>query len=76
VQRFRLIDITDEGNNNEISKILYPIIYLADKNPNKIIDIKLNVDFTIQDGKRKPWLIKDFIQILNKFDINNVHNII
>jgi len=70
------IDITDEAINDEIYKILYPVIYIANKNTNGILNIKCNVDFTIEDEQRKPWLIKEFIQTLSKFDINNVCNII
>ena len=69
-------DITDEEINKEIYKLLYPIIYLADKNPNNILNIKLNIDFTIKDGKKQPWLIKGFIESLEKLGIQNIYNII
>jgi len=70
------IKFTDENINNEIYKTLYPIIYLVEKYLNETLNIKLNVDFTIQDGKKQPWLIKDFIETLDKFNIYNVYNII
>jgi len=70
------IEFTDQNINKEIYKILYPIIYLIDKTNDKILNIKLNVDFTIQDGKKQPWLIKNFIESLNNVGIYNIHNII
>ena len=68
--------ITNESINKEMYKILYPLICLADKNSNNILNIKLNSDFTKEDGKTKPWLIKDFIEALKKIGITNIHNII
>ena len=70
------IKFTDENINKEIYRILYPIVYLLEKNTDERLNIKLNVDFTIQDGKKQPWLIKDFIEVLYKIGIINVRNII
>jgi len=69
-------EITDEEINNDIYKCLYPIICLSEKNPNDVLNVKLNIDFTVKDGKKQPWLIKQFIESLNKLGINNIHNII
>ena len=52
------------------------MIYLADKNPNNILNLKLNIDFTIKDGRKQPWLIKGFIESLEKLGVHNIHNII
>lgn len=68
--------VTDEKINEEIHKILYPIIYLSEKYSTEVLDIKLNIDFTVKDGKRKPWLIKEFIEKLEEFRIYNVNNTI
>ena len=67
---------TDENINKEIHKFLYPIIFVANKKQSDILNIKLNVDFTMKDGKKQPWLIKDFISSLRQVGIKNVHNII
>lgn len=69
-------EITDEEINKEVYKLLYPIINLADKNPNDILNIKLNADFTMENNKKQPWLIKDFIYALNLIGVKNIHNII
>ena len=71
-----IYNFTDEDINKEIYKILYPIVYLVEKNANETLNFKLNIDFTIQDGKKQPWLIKNFIETLHKFNIKNVYNII
>jgi hypothetical protein len=73
---FSNYQITDESINKEIYKILYPLICLANKKSDNILNIKLNSDFTKQDGKTKPWLIKDFIEALRNIGVKNIHNII
>lgn len=69
------LETTDENINNKIYKALYPMIYLAEKNQNDVLNIKLNIDFTY-DVIKQPWLIKEFIEALEKLGIHNVHNII
>jgi len=73
---YSVVTITNDDINKEIYKILYPIIYLANKYPNEVLNIKLNIDFATKDNKKRPWLIKEFIEVLNGMDIFNVHNII
>ena len=68
--------ITDEGINNEIFKLLYPMINLSTKYPNNILNIKFNVEFTMEGYIKQPWLIKDFIEALGKLGVKNIHNII
>jgi len=69
-------DITNSDINNSINKILYPLIYLADKNKHlDILNITFNVDFTLIDNNHQPWIIKDFINALNLIGIKNIENI-
>lgn len=68
-------EFTNDSLNNEIYKILYPIVYIDNKKKSDIV-IKLNSDFTIENGQRQPWLVKDFIEILKSLGINNFENII
>jgi len=71
-----IYNFTDENINNEIRKILYPVVYLVERNSNETLNIKLNVDFTIKDGKKNPWLIRDFISVLHRIGVKNIYNII
>ena len=68
--------ISDKNINKEIDRLLYPISYIVDKKNCNKINIRLNIDFTLKDGKRQPWLIKGFIEALNSIGIENVENII
>jgi hypothetical protein len=71
-----VIEITDLDINNKIRKILYPIIYLSNKCENQSLNIVFNKQFTKNiDGSMRPWMIKDFIEILEDFGITNINNI-
>lgn len=62
---------TDKKINNEIKRILYPLICRIDKTN----IFRFNIDFTKETDKIQPWLIKDFIEVLAKFNITNIDNI-
>lgn len=66
---------TNEELNNNIYKILYPMIYITNKTNIKKITFKMNIDFTIENGIKKPWLVKDFISSLTKVGVKNINNI-
>ena len=63
-------EITNDEFNKEIYRLMYPLIYQTKKSIGAEVNIVLNVDFT----EKKPWLIKDFIEALNKIGIGNVYN--
>ena len=62
-------EITDEEINKKIFKVLYPIVCLSEKNNDDILKIQLNSDFTIENGNKKPWLIKGFVESLSKIGV-------
>lgn len=70
-------EITSEEINKKIYRILYPMIYVANRSENDILEFRFNVDFTKGvHGGLKLWIIKDFIENLNELEITNVENII
>lgn len=71
-QIIKIQDITNDDINKEIYRLLYPIIFQADRMKDDELNLTLNVDYT----KRQPWLIKDFITAMSNVGIKNLHNII
>lgn len=71
------IEITEPDINKKLEQLLYPIVYHSKNCECDTLNITLNKDFTKDnDGKYKLWLIKEFIEILNYFDIITINNII
>lgn len=68
--------LTDDTIDNKIKTILYPMIYISDKTPHTELNLTLNIGFTKDVDKVKPWLVKDFIESLDKIVGNNINNII
>jgi len=71
-----IFEITNSEINNKIKQLLYPMIYISNKCENKFLNIVFNKDFTNDiDGSTRPWLIKDFIEMLNYFTDVKINNI-
>ena len=68
--------ITSDDINEQIRKLLYPMTYIANKSLDNELNLILNISFTKEEGKLKPWLIKGFIESLENIGINNINNII
>ena len=61
-----------------LKSIIYPLHYKANEIKEDSISIQLNKDFTRSldgHGYTQRWLVKDFVEALNKFNIRNVYNI-
>jgi hypothetical protein len=57
--------ISDLDINKELNKILYPILYISDNNKNEQnLNITLNIQFTKDNNKLKPWIINEFIECI------------
>ena len=70
-----IIEITDLDLNKRIEKLLYPIIYVSNRSIYESLNIIFNSNFTQDETGYRPWLIKDFIEILEKLtniEINNI----
>jgi hypothetical protein len=68
--------ITNDEINEQIRRLLYPMTYIANKSLDNKLNLILNISFTKEEGKLKPWLIKGFIESLENIGINNINNII
>ena len=71
VHKNHIFEITDLNINKKIEKLLYPMIYIS----NKCELSSLNIIFNKEFANNEPWLIKDFIEILEDFNIVNINNI-
>jgi hypothetical protein len=61
-------DSVNKAIEDKINKLIYPLICNIKNNK---INVRLNCDFTkTSDGKFRPWLIKDFVEVLNQLGIN------
>lgn len=71
------IEITEPDINKILKQLLYPIVFYSNNCEYNNLNIILNKDFTKDsDGNFRLWLIKDFIEILNYFNIITINNII
>lgn len=71
-----IFEITNSEINNKIKQLLYPMIYISNKCENKSLNIVFNKEFTKDiDGNIRPWIIKDFINILSYFTDIKINNI-
>jgi hypothetical protein len=68
--------ITNKEIDNKIKNLLYPMMYVADRRKQESLNLILNINFTKGEGKLKPWIIKDFIEVLQLLKIKNINNII
>jgi len=70
------IKISDCDIDKKLNQLLYPIIYLINKCVYEELNIQLNKDFTKGlVGDFKLWLIKDFINVLDRVGVTNINNI-
>jgi len=71
-----IIEITDLDINKKLNQLLYPIVYLSNKCNYEELNIQFNKDFTKDEsGKTQAWLIKSFIDTLNRVGVTNINNI-
>jgi len=70
----RYLNITSKEINDAIKKVLYPIISEVQKDRSEFTFV-FNADFSLDEGKRQPWLIKDFVEALRSVGIKNTYNI-
>jgi len=70
------IKISDHEIDKKLNQLLYPITYLSNKCDYKELNIQLNKDFTKGLlGDFRLWLIKDFINALNRIGVVEINNI-
>jgi hypothetical protein len=70
------VEIIDDKINKKLEQLLYPIIYLSNKNDTDTLSIRFNKEFTKDEiGKLQPWLIKNFINVLERIGITGINNI-
>lgn len=71
-----ILEITDNEINKKLEQLLFPITYLSNKCDFDTLSIKLNKDFTKDKlGKTRGWLIKDFIEVLERLGAIEINNI-
>ncbi len=71
-----IIELSDFEIDKKLGQLLYPMIYLSNKCVLDTLNIKLNKDFTKDEsGKTRGWLIKDFIDVLERVGITGINNI-
>jgi hypothetical protein len=71
----KYINISLQEINDKVRQLLYCILCEI-KEDREYFTFRFNPDFTIEDGKKQLWLIKDFISTLNQIGIHNINNII
>jgi len=70
------IKISDCDIDKKLTQLLYPITYLSNKCDYEELNIQLNKDFTKGLlGDFRLWLIKDFINELNRIGVVEINNI-
>jgi hypothetical protein len=70
------VEIFDIEINKTLEQLLYPMIYLSNKCNTNTLSIRFNKEFTKNEfGKLQLWLIKDFIDVLNRLGVSGICNI-